>query len=140
MWIHVYPKWKRKLNSKNWRKRSISYETKQSILLIPMRRMCLCFLIMKIEKIITWIVFIPIDGWTLILKNGGKRSFSYKAEALIHLSRSGERICGTQSLKERKLLCESVFILIERWTLTLKMGQREAFLFKPKHQFIYLNG
>ena len=85
-------------------------------------------------------VFIPIDGWTLILKNGGKRSFSYKAEALIHLSRSGERICGTQSLKERKLLCESVFILIERWTLTLKMGQREAFLFKPKHQFIYLNG
>ena len=79
-------------------------------------------------------MFIPINGWTLILKNGRKWSFSYKTKASIHLSQRGEWICGTQSLKERRLLCEFVFIPIERWNLTLKMGQREAFLTKSKHQ------
>ena len=30
-------------------------------------------------------MFTPIDGQTLILKNGGKLSFSFETKALIHL-------------------------------------------------------
>ena len=36
---------------------------------------------------------------------------------------------------ERRLLCKSVFIPIERWTLILKLIEREIFLMKPKHQY-----
>ena len=43
MWIHVYPNRKMYFNSRNYRKRSFSYETKPSISFIPIRRMCLCF-------------------------------------------------------------------------------------------------
>ena len=41
MWIHIYPNWKMKCNSKNGNKRSFLYETKASISFIPKRRMCL---------------------------------------------------------------------------------------------------
>ena len=34
-------------------------------------------------------VFIPIDIWNLILKNGGKWSFSSKTKVLSHLSEWG---------------------------------------------------
>ena len=46
-----------------------------------------------------------------------------------------EWICDAQSLKERRLLCESVFIQIEKWNLILKMVEREVFLMKPRHQY-----
>ena len=46
-----------------------------------------------------------------------------------------EWICEPQSLKEKRLLHESVFILIEKWTLILKMVEREVFLMKPRHQY-----
>ena len=42
---------------------------------------------------------------------------------------------GAQSLKEWRLLCESVFIPIEKWTLILKMVEREVFLMNPRHQY-----
>ena len=51
-----------------------------------------------------------------------------------NLSQLRECECGTQTWKERGLLCESMFIPIERRTLILKMAEREAFLMKPKHQ------
>ena len=75
-------------------------------------------------------MFIPIDGCTLILKNGGKWSFSYKTKASIDLSQREEWICGTQSLKERRLLCEFVFILIGRQTLILKNGGKWSFSYE----------
>ena len=50
------------------------------------------------------------------------------------LSQRGGWIYGAKSLKQRKLLYESMFILIERWALTLKMVERKVFLMKPKHQ------
>ena len=52
-----------------------------------------------------------------------------------HLSQWGECVYGAQSLKERRLLMESVFIPIEKWTIILKMAKREVFLMKPKHQY-----
>ena len=72
-------------------------------------------------------------------KYGSKRIFSCESKASIHLSQWGEWICGAQPLKEKRLLCESVFILIERRTLIQKMVEREVFLMKPRHQFIYHN-
>ena len=35
-------------------------------------------------------------------------------------------------IKKRRLLCESVFMPIERWTLILKVVEREVFVLKPK--------
>ena len=69
-------------------------------------------------------MFIPIDKRTLILENDGKWSFFYETEASIHLFQWGERVYGAQSLKERRLLCKSMFIPLERWTLILKIVER----------------
>ena len=56
-----------------------------------------------------------------------------------YLSQWEERVYGTQSWKERRLLFESVFHLIDRWSLILKMAGRKGFLMNPKHLFIYPN-
>ena len=85
-------------------------------------------------------MFIPIDSWTLILKKGWKWSFSYETKAPILLSQWEKLIWGAQSLKEMRLQCESMFMQNERQSLILKMVEREVFLFKPKHRFIYPNG
>ena len=55
MWINVYPNWEMNFNSKNGSKGSFSYESKASISLILMRRMCLWCPIMKRKEIIMWI-------------------------------------------------------------------------------------
>ena len=80
-------------------------------------------------------MIIPIDVWTFILKNKRKWSFFYGTKASIHLSQWGEWICGAQSLKVGRLLCESVFIPIEKWALILKMVERDVFLMKAKLQY-----
>ena len=51
-----------------------------------------------------------------------KKSFSYETKASIHLSQQVECIYGTQSWKEKKLLYESMFVLIDRQSLILKYG------------------
>ena len=94
--------------------------------------MCLWCPIMKRKEIITWILVYPNRQKTLILKNGGKWSYSYETKASIRLSQWGEWISGARSLKEERLLCESMFMLIERWTLILKLVERVAFLLRPK--------
>ena len=63
--------------------------------------------------------------------------FLMKPKHQYHLSQWGECVYGAQSWYERRLLCEFVFIPIEKWTLILKMAEREVFLMKPMHQFIY---
>ena len=52
-----------------------------------------------------------------------------------HLCQWGECDYGARSWKERRLLCESMFIPIERQTLILKMVERDVFLMKPKLQY-----
>ena len=85
MWIHVYPNWKTYFNSKIDNKRSFSYETKASISLIPMRRMCLWCPINKIKEIIMWIYVYPNWKMNFNYKNGNKRRFSYETKASISL-------------------------------------------------------
>ena len=54
-----------------------------------------------------------------------------------HLSQEGECVYGAQSGKKRRLLCEYVFVQIDRRTLIIKTGERKVFLMKPRHQFVY---
>ena len=65
--------------------------------------------------------------------------FLTKPRHQYHLSQWGECVYGAQSWNERRLLCESVFIPIEKQALILKMAEGEVFLMKPTHQFIYPN-
>ena len=68
-------------------------------------------------------------------KKGGKKSFSAETKASTHLSQWGEWNYGAQSLKEWRLLCESMFIPVEKQILIQKLEEREVFLMKPKHQY-----
>ena len=80
-------------------------------------------------------MFLPVENWTLNPEMIEREVFPMKPRHQYHLSQRGEWICGAQSLKERRLLRESMFIQIERQTLILKMIAREVFLTKPKHQY-----
>ena len=135
LWIHVYPNWKMNFNSKNGNKRSFSYETKASILLIPTKRMSLWFPIMKGKEIIMWIHIYP--NWKTYFNSiiGNKKGFYYETKASISLIPRGERVYDAQSWKERRLLCEFMFIPIEIRTSILKKVRRDVFLMKPKYQY-----
>ena len=135
MWIHVYPNWKTYFNSKIGNKRSFYYETIASISLIPMRRMCLWCPIMKRKEIIMRIHVYPNWNTNFNSKIGNKRSFYYETKASISLIPKGECVYDAQSWKERRLLCESMFIPIEIRTSILKLVIREVFIMKPKHQY-----
>ena len=78
-------------------------------------------------------MFIPIESRTLILKIVIREIFLLKPKHQYHLSQRGECFYDAKSLKERRLLCQSMFFLIERRTLILKMVIREVFVMKPKH-------
>ena len=83
--IHVYPNWKTYFNSKIGNKRSFSFETKASISLIPTRRMCLWFPIMKRKEINRWIHVYPNWKTYFNFKIGNKISFSFETKASISL-------------------------------------------------------
>ena len=78
-------------------------------------------------------MFIAIERWTWILKMVEKEASHLKPKHQYHLSQREECVYGAQSWKERRLLCESKFIPIERWTWIPKMVEIEVFLTKPKH-------
>ena len=81
-----------------------------------------------------WIYVCPNLQMNINSRNGRKRNFSSETKASIHLSQRGEWSCGAQSIKESRLLCESMFIQIDRQIVILKMVEKEAFLMKPRHQ------
>ena len=64
-----------------------------------------------------------------------KKVFPMKLMHQYHLSQWEECVYGAQSWEEKRLLYESLFILIGRWTSIIKMAKREVFLKKPKHQY-----
>ena len=80
-------------------------------------------------------MFIPIEKYTSILKLAIKEVFLLKPKPQYHLSQWGECVYDAQSWNEMRLLCESVFILIERRTSILILVIRVAFLMKSKHQY-----
>ena len=50
-------------------------------------------------------------------------------------SQQGECVYSAQSWKEKRLLCESMFIPIESWTPILKIVKQQVFIMKPMHQY-----
>ena len=80
-------------------------------------------------------MFIPIERQTSILERVIREDFLMKPKHQYQLSDRGECVYDAQSWKERRLLCESMFIPIERRTSILKMVIREVFLMKQKHQY-----
>ena len=120
MWIYVYHNWKTYFNSKIDNKRSFSFETKASISLIPMRRLCLWFPIMERKEIITWIHVYPNWKTYFNSKIGNKKGFYYETKASISLI-PARRIClwCPMMKKQRWLSCESMFISIEIRTTVL---------------------
>ena len=85
MWIRVYPNWKMHFNSKNYRKRSFSYETKASLSFIPIGRKNLWCPIVEWKEIVTWIQVYPNWKMNFNSKSGRKRSFYYETKALLSL-------------------------------------------------------
>ena len=66
-------------------------------------------------------------------KNGRKKAYLMKPKHQYHIPQWEECVYGPQSWKEKRLLFESIFNLIKKWTSILKMVEREVFLMKPKH-------
>ena len=58
--------------------------------------------------------------------------FLMKPSHQYHLSQRGEWICGAKSLKEKRLLCEFVFIPTDRQTLIPKNGGKCGFSYETK--------
>ena len=135
MWIYVYPNWKTYFNTKIGNKKGFYYETKASISLIPRRRMCLSWPIVKIKEIIMWIHVYRNRKTNFNSKIGNQRSFSYETKASISLIPSRRMRLWFPSWRERRLLCESMFIPTERRTSILKLVIRKVFIMKPKHQY-----
>ena len=75
-----------------------------------------------------WCKLIPImvewDGFLMKLKHQ------------YHLFLREECVYDAQSWKERRLVCESMFIPIKRWASVLEMVIRDVFLMKPKRQYL----
>ena len=65
-------------------------------------------------------------------KTGRKISFSYATKASISFTQWGECVYGVQSLKEMRLLHQSMTIPIDEWTLILKDGGNWSFSYKTK--------
>ena len=61
--------------------------------------------------------------------------FVKKPKHQYHQSQREECVYDAQSWKERRLLCESMFIPIESRTSILQMAIRDVFVMKPKHQY-----
>ena len=87
-------------------------------------------------------MFVPIEKQTLIPKNGGKRSFSMNPKRQCHSSQWRDWVYGAQSWKEKRLLCEFVFVPNEKQTLILKNGGERSFSYETKAlmSFILMSG
>ena len=81
-------------------------------------------------------MFIPIERWASILKVIIGDVFLRKPKHQYHLSHRGECVYDAQSWKERRLLCESMYIPIKSRTSILKVVIREVFLMKRTHQYL----
>ena len=134
MWIYVCPNWQITLILKMVEREFFLWIQRINSV-IPIRRKNFWCPIIKRKEIILWIHVYPIEKRTLILKLVEKDVISLKPKLQYHLSQWGECVYVAYWLKENRLLCESVFLQIDEWTLILKMVKRDVFLMKWKHQY-----
>ena len=91
---------------------------------------------MKWNEITIWIHIYPNSKTYFNSKIGNKRSFSFETKASLSLIPTRRMRLWFQEWRERGLLCESMFIPIERCTSILKLVIRKVFIMKPKHQYL----
>ena len=60
-------------------------------------------------------------------ENDGRKHFAYETKASIYLSQQGEWVYDSQSWKKKRLLPKSVFVPIDKQTLTPKNGEKRSF-------------
>ena len=132
MCIHVYPNWKTYFNSKIGNKRSFSFETKASISLIPMRRMCLWCPIMKRKEIIMWIHVYPNWNMNFNSKIGKKKCFYYETKASISLI-PRRRMRLWCPIRKRKEIITWIHVYSNRNTnFNSKIGNKRSFSYETK--------
>ena len=78
MWIHVYPNWQMKFDSKKWWEETFFLWNQCINSFTPLRRMSLWHLIMNKMEIIIWIYVCPNWHMKFDYKNSGKWSFFMK--------------------------------------------------------------
>ena len=106
-------------SKKNGGMKSFSNGTKASMLFILTRRMNGAQLWNE-RRLLYEFMLVPIDQQTLILKNGQKGSFSYEIKASMFFILISRMSLWSLTMKRRRLLCESMFVLVENETLVLK--------------------
>ena len=132
MWIHVYCNWKANFNSKISNKRSFSYETKASISLIPSRRMCLWFPIMKRKEIIMWIQVYPNWKTYFNSKIGNEKGFYYETKATLSLIPTKRMYLWCQIMKGKEII---MWIHVySNWNTNFnsKKGNKRSFSYNTK--------
>ena len=68
----------------------------------------------------------------------GIEVFLMKPKHQFHLLQWVEWVYVTQSWKERRLLCVSVFVLIDKQTLIQKNGEKTCFSYKIKASMLFI--
>ena len=134
MWILVYLNGNTNFNSENSRKRNCSYETKALLSFIPMRRMWLWCLILKIKEIIMWIHIYLNRKTKINSKNGRKWSFSYETNTSKSFIPTRRMWLWCPIMKRKEIIMWINVYPNWKTNLILKMVERDVFLLKPKHQ------
>ena len=121
-------------NSKHDGKRTFSFETKASMSFIPMIRMSSCQS-WKEKRLLCESVFVLVYKQSLILKNGGKRSFSYEMKASMSFNLISKTSLRCPIMKRKVIIMRiHVYPILGRTLLLWKMGEKKTFQIKPKHQ------
>ena len=84
-----------------------------------------------------WIGVCPNRPTNINSKNNRKRSFSYETKGSIPFTPTRRMSLQCPIIKRKEIIMWIHVSPIEKWNLVLKMAEREVFLLKPKHQFIY---
>ena len=67
-----------------------------------------------------------------------RKAFPMKPKHQYHLFQWGEWVYLAQIWKERRLLCEFVFVLIDKWTLILKNDGKKSFCYETKASMSFI--
>ena len=95
---------------------------------ILMKRLCFCCQIMKKIRLLHASTFVTINGWILILKKGGKTTFSYETKVSMS-SIPIRKMCLWCPIMKRKEIITCIHVCpYSQWILILRSGGRKAFL------------
>ena len=83
-------------------------------------------------------MFILMERWTSILKMAEIEVFLMKPRYQYHLTQWGKCVYGAQSWKVGRLLCEYIFVQIDRWTVILKMAEKEVFSYETEASISFI--